>query len=153
MDMKVGDTVWLKLPYGEFVVESRETAPAVLVAGGTGVVPFVSLVTSALTLAGPVQLLYGARRAELLVYSDAMNEASLRHPQFSWRAFVEDGEADGATRGCLSVEAVLEAVEATDEPAAAVIYLSGPPAMVDSLTAGLGEAGISPERIRVDAWA
>jgi NAD(P)H-flavin reductase len=153
MSTAPGDTVWLKLPYGEFVVESRETAPAVLVAGGTGVAPFVSLVTSTSPMEGPVRLLYGVRRAELLVYRDDLDEAARRHPQFSWRAFVEDGASDGSARGRLSVEAVLAAMDTTGAPSAAVIYLSGPPAMIDTLTVGLAGAGIPPERIRVDAWA
>lgn len=153
MTTAVGDTVWLKLPYGEFLVESSESAPAVLVAGGTGVAAFVSFVTSTVAVEGAVQLLYGVRRPELLVYRDTLEQASVRQPRFRWQPFVEAGECEGATTGSLTVEAVLAAVQASGQPNSSVIYLAGPPAMISTFTTGLGAAGIAAERIRVDAWA
>ena len=69
MEVAAGDTVWVKMPYGEFVVESTEATPAVLVAGGTGVAPFVSLATSASAIGGSVRLLYGVRQPDLLIYA------------------------------------------------------------------------------------
>lgn len=39
--LKVGAKVWLKLPYGEFIIENNNSNCVVLVAGGTGVSPFL----------------------------------------------------------------------------------------------------------------
>ena len=147
-----GDTVWLKLPYGEFVVHSSESEPAILVAGGTGVAPFISLATSELALGGPVRLLYGVRRPDLLIYREALDEAARRNPQLKWEAFVEEDAPEGTRAGRLSAEAALAAAKTTGSPATAVFYLSGPPEMISALTAGLTAAGVVPDRIRVDAW-
>lgn len=148
-----GDEVWLKLPYGEFVVGGDDGTPAVLVGGGTGVAPFVSLAVSDRNPATAVRLLYGARRPDLLIYRDALDEAARRNPNFTWTAFVDDSDPTGAHHGRLSVEAILEEAETMSHTAEAVIYLSGPPAMITDLTAGLHGAGIPGHRIRVDAWA
>lgn len=152
METKPGDTVWVKLPYGEFIVESLDTTPAILVAGGTGVAPFVSLAASSVQLKGPIQLLYGVRRPDLLIYRDALDKAARDKKRFIWRPFVEHGDAGDATRGSLSVDAVFEAAESMGARSAAVIYLSGPPPMIESLTAELRRAGVSSDRVRVDAW-
>lgn len=152
MGVSAGDTVWVKMPYGEFVVESTAATPAVLVAGGTGVAPFVSLATSESALAGPVRLLYGVRRPELLIYRDALDEAARRNPDLTWEAFVEQDAPEGTTPGRLSVQAALAAAETTGSPSAAAFYLSGPPEMITAMSAGLAEAGVGPDRIRVDAW-
>jgi ferredoxin-NADP reductase len=152
MAATAGDTVWLKLPYGEFVVRSSRAEPAVLVAGGTGVAPFISMATSDLALGGPVRLLYGVRRPELLIYRDILDEAARRNPDLQWEAFVEEDAPAGARSGRLSAEAAVTAAEVTGLPAAAAFYLSGPPEMIAALIAGLAEAGVGPDRIRVDAW-
>lgn len=153
MTIKPGDTVWLKLPYGEFVVESREATPAVLVAGGTGVAPFVSLVTSTVALEGPVRLLYGVRRPDLLIYRGALDDAASRNPLFTWKAFVEEGESEGAVQGRLTSAAVIEAAAAVGGASVATLYLSGPPGMVQELSDALASEGINPQRICIDAWS
>lgn len=152
MATRAGDLVWLKLPYGEFVVEGDRSAPSVLVAGGTGVAPFVSLIASEQVLAAPVRLLYGVRRPDLLIYRADLDAAAGRDANFSWQPFVEEGDWAGARGGRLSVKAVLESIESTGMPATTVTYLSGPPEMITSLRAGLEDSGIEPQRIRVDAW-
>ena len=153
MAAAVGDMVWLKMPYGEFVVESSGSAPAVLVGGGTGVAPFVSLATSDSALGGPVRLLYGVRRPDLLIYGDVFDKAAERNPHLRWEAFVEQNAPAGPRDRRLSADAALAAAESTGAPSTAIFYLSGPPEMISALSDGLAEAGVTPDRIRVDAWA
>jgi hypothetical protein len=54
-----------------------------------------------------------------------------------------------ATDGRLDVDAAWPAVETLDAP---VFYLSGPPLMLDALTARLRRRGLSSFDIRTDAW-
>jgi NAD(P)H-flavin reductase len=65
-ELHPGKGVWVKMPYGEFVVDG--TADAVLIAGGTGITAFQAFIEGL----GPehphkVVLLYGARRPDLLL--------------------------------------------------------------------------------------
>jgi ferredoxin-NADP reductase len=147
-----GAGVWLKLPYGEFVVEASPTAPAVLVAGGTGITPFVSLLAGSTPPAGPVHVLYGGRTVQHLIYQDVVERATRTWAQVRATFFVEQGESCGATVGRLSTDEVIRAAQALGEGERAVFFLSGPPAMLRSFRAELGERGVAPERIRIDAW-
>jgi ferredoxin-NADP reductase len=151
MELAEGDQVWVKLPYGDFVIQSDDNAPVILIAGGTGITPFVSFVSGASPTV-PVRVLYGARRSDLLIYRGVLEQAAERSPNLRWQAFVEENPGSGERPGRLSVEAALEAARDAGAPEAATYYLSGPPAMLAGFRAGLAAAGVSPRSIRTDAW-
>jgi ferredoxin-NADP reductase len=151
MALKEGDQVWVKLPYGDFVIQSEENAPVILIAGGTGITPFVSFFAGASTTA-PVRVLYGARRSELLIYRDVLKQTAARAPNLTWQAFVEENPGAGERPGRLSVDAALEAAHATGAGDTATYYISGPPAMLAMFRTGLAAAGVPAARIRTDAW-
>src|SRR5664280_3730978 len=66
-ELAPGRTVWVKLPYGEFVVDPG--TDAVLFAGGTGVTAFTAFLQSLQPdQAARVLLFYGARKPNLFVY-------------------------------------------------------------------------------------
>ncbi len=144
--------VWVKLPYGEFVVDP--TRDVVLIAGGTGITAFAGFIEGlAPNHAQQVHLFYGARQASLLVYRETAASVASRVPAFRVTSFVEDAAtadpAGSVLPGRLSVAEVWTRVPA---PTTVVFYLSGPPAMLQALTQDLRQRGIAPESIRVDAW-
>ena len=70
----------MKLPYGEFVVDS--TRDAVLFAGGTGVTAFTAFLQSLQPEQAPrVLLFYGARKPELFVYGPWQRPVRARFPR------------------------------------------------------------------------
>lgn len=151
MSLAVGDQVWVKLPYGDFVVQADSGVPVILLAGGTGITPFVSFLAGAPPV-GPVRVLYGARRSDLLIYRDVVQRAAESSPLVSWQAFVEEHAGADERAGRLTVEAALDAARDTGAGDAAVFYLAGPPAMLALFRSGLAAAGTPPERVRTDAW-
>ena len=138
-----GREVWVKLPYGEFVIDpSRET---VLFAGGTGVTAFTAFLQS-LEVAGPapkVLLFYGARTPELFVYGPLVEACARQVPSLACRLVAESSD------GVLGVDAAWAAIQTLRDPA---FYLSGPPAMLAALTEQLLGRGVSEAAIRTDAW-
>lgn len=141
-EMVEGSTVWVKLPYGEFVIESAKDA--VLFAGGTGVTAFTAFLRSLPPdLASRVLLFYGARTADLFVYRSLV-EACAREVSSLACTFVSE-----ATQGRLEVDRAWPAIVSLPEP---VFYLSGPPPMLAALTAQLLERDVPADRIRTDAW-
>ncbi|MFH1884604.1 MAG: FAD-dependent oxidoreductase [Planctomycetota bacterium] len=153
MRLQVGDKVSVKLPYGEFIVETSWDNPVVIVAGGTGVVPFVSwLRTSSLEIFGPVRVLYGAKSSSALVFRDLINDKSKNCDFLEWTSFVELDPQDGDIRGKISLEATLKAAWDAGALEKARFYLSGPPAMIAFLKAGLFDAGVQPDSVHVDVW-
>jgi len=141
-ELAEGREVWVKLPYGEFVVDpSRD---AVLFAGGTGVTAFTAFLRSLEPgHAQQVLLYYGARTPALLVYGPLAEARAVEVPSLTCTLLAE------VLDGVLSVEAAWPAVEALDEPA---FYLSGPPGMLAALTDGLRAHGVDEAAIRTDAW-
>jgi ferredoxin-NADP reductase len=141
-ELVLGASVWVKLPYGEFVVDS--TKDAVLFAGGTGVTAFTAFLKSLTPdLASCVLLFYGARTRDLFVYGALAQACAREVPTLTCHLVCEE------TQGRLAVDAGWPAIASLHDP---VIYLSGPPAMLEALTMQLRGRRISPERIRTDAW-
>jgi ferredoxin-NADP reductase len=153
MLLREGDELWVKLPYGDFVIEPRENEPLVLLAGGTGITPFLSFLASTdVSISVPVRVLYGARRSELLIYRSVLDQAVARFRDLGWGAFVEENARPGEHQGRLSVEAALDAAQAMGRPDVTTFHVSGPPSMLRFFQAGLAAAKVAPARIRIDAW-
>lgn len=134
--------VWVKLPYGQFVVDPD--TDAVLFAGGTGITAFTAFLQSlSPEQARRVLLFYGARTPNLFVYGPLAEACARQVPSLICSLVCEEIE------GPLQVEAAWPAIETLDDP---VFYLSGPPQMLAALTAQLLARGISTEAIRTDAW-
>lgn len=143
-----GREVWVKLPYGEFVVEG--TREVVLIAGGTGITAFNGFI-AALPEDHPhrVTLLYGARLPGLLLGRAAMEARRSMVKALALRFFAEQ-EADGVAvlPGRIQLARLEDCAVGTD----ALYYLAGPPAMLVAMRGALASRGVEPGRIRVDAW-
>ncbi len=153
-----GRNLWVKMPYGEFLVESN--TPVVLLAGGTGITAFTAFLQGlSPDFPHKVYLGYGARTRELLILRHRLGAIQKKIPQlrlyfFAERLSPESGEAlppDGYPEmaGPLSIEPLWTEIP---EPRAVTYYLSGPPLMIKKLSQDLRLRGIGPEAVRIDAW-
>jgi NAD(P)H-flavin reductase len=157
-ELREGRGVWVKFPYGEFVVDG--THDAVLIAGGTGYTAFQAFIEGLPPdHARKVVLLYGARRPGLLIGWQLVEEKTRDVKNFQAFLFAEDdgGESpslvDGWVRQRLLLGRVgLDVLKDCGVSASTVYYFAGPPPMVTALRGGLVKHGISDRSIRVDAW-
>jgi ferredoxin-NADP reductase len=155
-ELNEGREVWVKMPYGEFVVQGN--SEVVLIAGGTGITAFIAFLMG-LTTQFPHQVClgYGARSRELLIYRDRILEHAMRLPQFKSIFFIENNFLKPREASCsgdeffgiISLEAMWSQII---NPFRATFFLSGPPAMLKGMSKELRDRGISPEAIRIDAW-
>ena len=153
MRLKEGDEVWVKLPYGDFIIESQGEGALILIAGGTGITPFVSFLASAgASASAPVRVLYGVRRSDLLIYRTVLDEAAKRFRDLTWQAYVEENPAANERAGRLSIQAAIDAASRAGAVDGATFHLSGPPAMLRLFQSGLVAAGVLPAQVRADAW-
>jgi ferredoxin-NADP reductase len=146
-----GRQLWIKMPYGEFVVGA--TGDIVLFAGGTGISAFTAFL-EALPASGhqSVALAYGARTRDLLICRDLVERCANRAPQLKPYFFVENGPTDGQLAyesGRVSVDAMWLRLT---QPLEATHYISGPPAMLQTIATHLRAKGVAPEAIHIDAW-
>jgi ferredoxin-NADP reductase len=146
-------TVWVKMPYGDFVIQS--TADVVLLAGGTGITAFTAFLSGlSANSAQKVYLAYGARTADLLIYRNPIDQCTKKARHLRHWYFVEDGHVDPylpglAILGKLSVKEIWGQI---DDPFASTFYLSGPPEMIKAILHDLQDRGVGIDAIRVDAW-
>lgn len=156
-ELQQGSRVWLKLPYGTFCPNAEQDGRMVMLAGGSGITPFVSFLEWAASAQpnAAVDLHYGARTAELLIYRPTIGRCQtngLRNLRA--RYYVEQTNPDkidsGLIHGRLSASTVWNELE---QPKSCRYYLSGPRAMIDTFRAQLHELGASPESVLSDDWS
>jgi NAD(P)H-flavin reductase len=169
-ELCVGKSVWVKLPYGEFVVDGR--MDAILIAGGTGITAFQAFIEG-LTPQHPnkVVLLYGARRPGLLLgreiiegqarivevmkaflFSEELEGRAPSRPLCIGHDRAWPSSKEGETGGVIPGRIRLDVLKDCPLSASAVYYLAGPPPMVFALTNELAQRGVSGHNVRVDSW-
>ena len=153
-ELRVGSAVWLKLPYGDFVPSSNAPGRIVMLAGGSGITPFMSYIEWAVTEqpAATIDLHYGARSADLLIYRAALERCSAQSLRdLRVRYYVEQPSAEpGVVHGRLSAE---QAWSWLDAPHTCRFYLSGPKIMIDTLRANLVQLGADSSAVLSDDWS
>lgn len=151
-ELAVGREVWLKYPYGDFIIDEASSLqePLVMIAGGTGVSPYIPFLLKPREQARPIHLFYGVRQPEHLLFREYL-EALMNQAWFHLHLFVEEGHIAGlpSDSGRLAVRDIIQLV---DNPSSGAYYLSGPPAMIKSFQAELPKQGVSPSKIYIDEW-
>ena len=150
-ELAEGQQVWVKLPYGDFVVE--DTSDVILFAGGTGITAF-SAFLDGLTpeFRHLVYLAYGARIRDLLIYRDMVEQRARVAPMLYAFYFIEREASElqpNETAGRLSVSALWPQIQS---PSEATYYISGPPPMLKAIAQDLRGRGVRADAIRIDAW-
>lgn len=151
--LKVNDEVWLKLPFGDFTFENEDTK-IVLIAGGTGIAPFISFLDSVLInkVNKNISLYYGVRNAELLIFEEQLEKYKREIDKFKFKIFIEqtnDLDKIPFTKGILDINAIYTENKDSNNCS---YYLSGPVEMIRSFKSKLLEKGIDPNKIIIDSW-
>ena len=144
--LKEGGECWLKLPYGDFLFPPGQRL--VLIAGGVGITPFLSLLKQMLEEKSEQQvaLYYGVRSADHFLFPDLLEQCMEQLPNFGQTVYCEDGSV-GGEQGRLDIDRICQ-----DAAPDSIFYLSGPFEMIEQFKARLKKLGICTERIRVDDW-
>jgi ferredoxin-NADP reductase len=93
--VQVGSELQVRAPAGHFHID-RSDAPVVLIGGGIGITPMLSMLNWCL-LAQPgreVWLFYGARNSAELVMQTHLNDLAAQHPNFHLHLCMSDLQAD-----------------------------------------------------------
>ncbi len=154
-DAKVGDSLDVNAPFGEFVLR-ESSAPMLCIAGGSGLAPVLSMLQGALqSLKRPreVTLVFGARSQADLYMLDAIDALRSEWPvRFDFVPVLANEPAESAWQGRrgLIVEHLAEVFG--DTPGAQHAYLCGPPGMIDSCIGGLKAGGVQEPEIYFDKF-
>lgn len=143
-DAAVGQRVHVQGPLGDLRWDDGDDdeGPVVLIAGGTGLAPLLSMLRAALPHAPQrhVTLYHGVRTRAHLYAKDELNRLHQQHPGFDWVGCADD---DPNGRGT-SVQAFL-----ADHASARGYtgYLCGPPPMVEAGAQAFKRRRMAPRRI------
>jgi ferredoxin-NADP reductase len=149
-----GASVKLVGPIGQFTL--AETArPAVFIAGGIGITPFVSMLRQAAKDESPQRLvlLYSNRRPEHAAFLGELQELARRNPKFRFVPTMTELEKsaskwEGET-GLVDASLIERAVNGLTSP---VYYVVGPPGMVLAMSDTLRSAGVAEDSILTEEF-
>lgn len=146
----------LEGPFGSLTLHSDTSRPAVFIAGGIGITPFMSMLRQAakdLPLRS-LALVYSNRRPEDAAFLDELGEIEKKmNTPFTLIATMTDiSKSNKPWDGLVGVidEALLTRVSAAN--ASPVYYLVGPPGMVEALKESLNGLGVDDDDIRTEEF-
>jgi ferredoxin-NADP reductase len=152
--LRRGDELELRGPIGgHFVWESSQTGPLLLVAGGSGIVPFRAMLRHWAASGRPVavRVLHSARSLEDVIYREELSRfAAGDHVDVRialTRAWPPDWDGH---RGRIDTDLLRELAWPADEDPR--VYICGPTAFVETAASGLVEAGLPASTIKTERF-
>jgi ferredoxin-NADP reductase len=150
--LRPGSQLFVRAPAGRFTYPAGDDRPIVLLAGGVGITPLISMLRHAVAAepGRPVTLLYSAKSGRELAFFDELEWLARRHPHI--RLVCTVTEPDGGWQD--RVGRIDAAFVANYVPNAAhsVFLLCGPASMIDGLRAALQAMGVPAAQIRSEVF-
>jgi ferredoxin-NADP reductase len=150
--LQPGSRLWVKAPAGAFVYPANENRPLLLIAGGIGITPLLSMLRHAVT-ADPVRrvtLLYSAQTASGLAFRDEIADIARANPQVRVVLAVTRGAAGVDIYPGRIDDALIHAMVA--DVAESIALLCGPQPMIDGLRGVLAACGVPASRMRSEVF-
>ena len=149
-----GASIRIDGPFGD-LTPGDTGRPAVFIAGGIGITPFMSMLRQAAKDRSPQSLFlaYSNRRPEDAAFLDELQELERQNEQFHLMVTMTDmgksarewsGETDFVDADMLK--------RLIGDLAAPIYYVVGPPAMVEAMQWTLDGAGVAADKIRTEEF-
>ncbi|MEO2015676.1 MAG: FAD-binding oxidoreductase [Fuerstiella sp.] len=152
--VQAGDLLDVMAPRGDFCIEPSHNRPTVLLAGGVGVTPLLSmaysLTRSRAGAGAETWLIYSVRTAVDCLLKDELQELTETNQNLHIRVGMSGSPDDAAAdfHGRISLD-YLKGILASNNYD---FYICGPPPMMKSLVADLREWGVPPTSIHTEAF-
>jgi len=151
----IGTTVRIDGPNGEMVLHDDSTRPAVFLAGGIGITPFLAMTRHAANqrLPHPLYLFYSNRRPEDAAFLAELQEMERRNPRYRLIAAMAEPEKStqrwSGETGFIRREMLERHVPGISTP---MYYFAGPPPMTMAMQKMLEDIGISEAAMRYEEF-
>jgi uncharacterized protein len=155
-DSREGDLVDVRAPSGNFYLDVNSSRPVVLIGGGIGLTPVLSMLNTICDANIPreVWFFYGlTNRREHAMY-DHLTQTAARHDNVHLVACYSSPSdtcvegTDYHVRGYVSVDLFKKMLPSNNYE----FYICGPPAMMESVTRGLREWGVPDSDVHFEAF-
>src|SRR3989344_407409 len=142
---KPGDLIEIRGPFGEFVLDTDDRRPRILIAGGIGITPFRSMLrySADKKLDLPTTLLYSVKNRAEGAFAAELQNLSIINSQLSIK-FIETEK-----EGRLNAQKIKSYCPSWRE---STVWLCGPPAMVEAIMEIVSGMGWLPEAIKSEEF-
>ncbi len=154
--VQVGDIVRVKAPAGHFFIDPDPSVPAVLIGGGIGITPMMSML---LWCVGQqpqrmVHLFYGLRSSREQAFKKLLDQIAASHPALHMKiVYSRPDESDLPGRDYQHKGHVdVDLLRRTLPHGRHQFYVCGPPAMMQTLVPALTAWGVPPGDIHCEAF-
>jgi len=154
--VKEGDILEAKGPSGDFHLIPAENKPVVLIAGGIGITPLLSMIKS-ISKVNPgreVYFFYGVNEKSDHSFQAELNELKKDHASFNINTFYTKVQFDDVRgldydyEGFINTELLLKQVHDINIDH----YICGPGAMMNFIAADLKKLGVTDEKIHTESF-
>ncbi len=153
LNLKEGDPVHLKRPRGGFTLDADSREDVLLVGGGVGITPLMSMIRSRTAAGSPgkIILLYGARSQEDIIFLKELEDLERQNPNFVLRLFLSDPRPGwkGET-GRIHEKAIEQSLTVLKEDVA--VYTCGPESLMDRALDCAKAQGVPASRCHKEAF-
>ena len=153
--VSLGTDVKIDSPVGSFTLHKNPAKPAVFLAGGIGITPFVSIVRQADhdRLPHKLHLFYSNRRPEDAAFLRDLEILSQLNGNCAFIPSMSEMDKSKldwqGERGFINREMLLRHMDGLKGP---IYYVAGPPAMVAAMREMLTNAGVEEDDIRTEEF-
>ncbi|MEO6033519.1 MAG: FAD-dependent oxidoreductase, partial [Burkholderiaceae bacterium] len=149
--LRPGARARLEGPFGSLTLHRNPSRPGVLIAGGIGITPFMSMLRQAAHDGMPQQLrlLYSNRRPETTAFLEELQQIERQHERF--RLVATMTQADPPLAGWSGQTGSIDETllkRHTEDLNGAIWYLVGSPDMVAAMRQTLGRIGVDEDDVR-----
>jgi ferredoxin-NADP reductase len=149
----VGDRIETGGPVGRFTFSGTEEDSIVLIGGGVGITPMMSIARYLTDLGWPgdIFLLYGCRAPSDFIFRNQLAALERRNPKLHVTVSMTGSEGTdwSGPRGRLTKELLTLSVP---DLASRRVQLCGPPSMMEATKAILIELGVAPDQIKTELF-
>lgn len=151
--IKEGDLIDVSGPNGKFTFTGQEASSIVLIAGGVGITPMMSVIRYLTDIGwhGGIYLLLCFRTTNDFIFRDELEQLQQRNPNLN--VFATMTRAAGTVwmglKGRFTAEIIQHLVP---EIAGRRAHICGPPAMMDAMVGMLKELGVPDELVKTEAF-
>ncbi|HUL75316.1 MAG TPA: 2Fe-2S iron-sulfur cluster-binding protein [Vicinamibacterales bacterium] len=150
--LRPGSALHVKAPAGVFVYPAGDDRPLLLLAGGIGITPLLSMLRHALHVEPrrAVTLIYSAQQEDGLAFCDELKALARRHPQLCLVFAVTRGApGPGIFPGRID-ETLIQTM--APHVTNAISLICGPQAMIDATSALLAKIGVPAAQVRSEVF-
>jgi glycine betaine catabolism B len=149
-----GELLQLTGPSGRFTFTGEEAASIVLIAGGVGVTPLMSVIRylTDRSWKGDIFFLFGSWSEEQIIFREEIEYLSKRYPNLHVTIMLEhpgSASKDDYLSGLITKEILAERVP---EIASRRVHVCGPPPMIDAVKQMLDELRVPEESVHTEIF-